>query len=158
MSVIVIFVLVALTLFTSAYVAKRRFGLLGLALATGSILSGIWGYEVGIAASIAGFKSGPSTSAIILSMLILLPPSILLFHGYTYKTKIGRFVGALMFTVLAIAFLVEPIGHILVLDGQSLEIYNLLDTNKEFIIGTGLILAIFDLFFTKPNLKKSKKS
>lgn len=142
--------LLAITLFIAAFVAKRRFGLLGLALAAGSLLSGIWGYDAGLIASAIGIPSSPLSSAVVLCIIVLLPAFLLLFHGYAYKTVIGRLIGASLFTVLAIAFLIEPISHILVLQGQSLSIYNYFISNRDLIIGAGLIVAVVDIFLTKP--------
>lgn len=150
MEVILICIVIAAVLFVSAFMHKRRFGLLGLALAAGSLLSGIWGYDVGLIASGLGIPSGPLTSAIILSLIILLPAAILLFHGYTYNTLIGRVVGASLFTLLALAFLIEPLSHILMPQGLGADAYNWLMNNRTIIIGTGLIIAVVDLFLTRP--------
>lgn len=150
MEVVITCVIIAFVLFMAAFVARRRFGLLALAMAAGSILSGIWGYNAGLVASVLGIPSGPITSSIILALIILLPAGVLLFHGYTYKTLIGRIVGASLFTLLAFAFLIEPLGHVLVLHGTGANIYALLIDNRSDIIGIGLIVAVVDLFLTKP--------
>jgi hypothetical protein len=150
MEVILICIIIALALFVSAFITKRRFGLLGLALATGSILSGIWGYNAGLVASCFGIPSGPITSAVVLALIILLPAGILLFHGYTYRTLVGQIVGASLFTLLALAFLVEPLSNVLILHGYSANVYDWLSNNRTTIIGFGLIIAIVDLFLTKP--------
>jgi hypothetical protein len=150
MDVILICIVLALALFISAYITKRRFGLLGLALATGSILSGIWGYNAGLVASCFGVPSSPLTSAVLLALIILLPAGILLFHGYTYKTLVGQVIGASLFTMLALAFLVEPLGHVLILHGYSANVYDWLLNNRTLIIGAGLSIAVVDLFLTKP--------
>jgi len=157
MEVILICIIIALALFMSAFITKRRFGLLGLALATGSILSGIWGYNAGLVASFFGIPSGSITSAVVLALIILLPACILLFHGYTYRTLIGRVVGASLFTLLALAFLVEPLGHVLLLQGYSANAYDWLLNNRTVIIGFGLIIAIVDLFLTKPARLSDKR-
>jgi hypothetical protein len=88
----------------------------------------------------------------------LLPPVILLFHGYTYKSFISRVIGAALFTILALAFLVVPLGHILTLQGFGADVYNWLLKSKDMIIGLGLPLAVVDLFFTRPAGLKDKKS
>ena len=150
MDVILIFVAIAAALFVSSYMHKRRFGLLGLALAAGSLLSGIWGYDAGLVVSALGIPSGPLTSAVTLSIIILLPAIVLLFHGYTYNTRIGRIVGASLFTLLALAFLIEPLGHVLVLQGFGANVYDWLVDNRMMIIGAGLTIAVVDLFLTKP--------
>ncbi len=150
MEVILICIVIAILLFVAAFMAKRRFGLLGLALAAGSILSGIWGYDAGLVASSLGIPSGTLTSAVILSLIVLLPAGVLLFHGYTYKTLVGRVIGASLFTLLALAFLIEPLGHVLVLQGFGANVYSWLVSNRTAIIGVGLIIAVVDLFLTKP--------
>ena len=152
-----VYVAVAVVLFIGSFAAKRRFGLLGLAMAAGSLLSGTWGYGVDLMINGIGFPSGLLTTAIVQSIIIMLPAGILLFHGYTYKTLFGRLVGSGLFTILATAFLIEPLGHVLVPHGLGANIYDWLVYNREMIIGVGLTLAVLDLFATKPAQLASKK-
>lgn len=150
MEIIIICFVISIVLFVSAFITKRRFGLLGLALAAGSLLSGIWGYDAGLVADSFGIPSGPLTSAITMALIVLLPAVVLLFHGYTYRTLVGRVIGASLFTLLALAFLVEPLGRILVLQDFGAVVYDWLVANRTLIIGLGLIIAVVDLFLTKP--------
>lgn len=156
MTVILICIFIAAVLFGSAFMARRRFGLLGLALAAGSLLSSIWGYDVGLVVGGLGVPSSQLTSSVVLSLLILLPAGALLFHGYTYKNMIGRIVGASLFTLLALAFLIDPLGHVLVLQGTSATVYGWLAGNRTVIIGLGMIIAVVDIFLTKP-VKSTEK-
>lgn len=147
----IIFGVLALALFAGAFFSRRRFGLLGLALTAGATLSSIWAYNAGLVISATGLvPSGPLTNAIALSAVVLLPAILLLFHGYTYKSVVGRVVGAALFAILALAFLVEPIGYALALEGVAADIYGWLVANKSLIISIGVIAAVVDLFFTKP--------
>lgn len=151
MNVVIVFALLAILLFVSSFVAKRRFGLLGLALAAGSILSTIWSFDAGLVVGALGIvPAGPLTTAATLSLIVLLPAIVLLFHGYTYKNLVGRTIGATLFTLLALAFLVEPLGFALPLEGFGANVYSGLVQYKEAIISIGMILAVVDLFFTKP--------
>lgn len=151
MNVVIIFLALAVLLFFSAFVTKRRFGLLGLALAAGSILSTIWSFDAGLVVGALGiFPSGPLTTAVTLSLIVLLPAIVLLFHGYTYKNVVSRTIGALLFTLLALAFLVEPLGFALPLQGFGASVYTEIVKYKEVIISIGMVLAVIDLFFTKP--------
>lgn len=151
MNVVVVFAVLAVVLFVGVYISKRRFGLLGLALAAGSILSTIWNYDAGlIVGAIGVIPEGPVTTAVTLSLIVVLPAILLLFHGYTYKHVVGRIVGAFLFTVLTLAFLVEPLGHVFSLEGSGSEFYLWLVNNKDVIISIGMIIAVVDLFFTKP--------
>lgn len=141
---------VAVGLFALAFISKRRFGLLGLALTAGATISTIWEYTAGIMVSSTGLvPDGPLTQAIVQSLIVLLPAIVLLFHGYSYRNLFSRLVGSLFFTVLALAFLVEPIGNALVLQGAGADIYRQLVNYKDVIISIGVILAITDIFFTK---------
>lgn len=148
---ILVFAALALVLFAGAFVSKRRFGLLGLALTAGATLSTIWSYDAGLVVSSTGLvPEGVITQAVTQSLVVLLPAILLLFHGYTYKNVVGRIIGAVLFAVLALAFLVEPIGYALPLEGIGADVYGFLKNYKEVIISIGVILAIADLFFTKP--------
>jgi hypothetical protein len=141
----------ALVLFAGAFVSKRRFGLLGLALTAGATISTIWEYDAGLLLSSTGLvPNGPVTQAVTLSLLVLLPALLLLFHGYRYKNMFSRIVGSLLFTILALAFLVEPIGYVLPLEGVGADVYNQIKNYKDIIISGGVVLAVVDLFFTKP--------
>lgn len=159
MNVVIVFAALAIVFFVSAYLTKRRFGLLGLALAAGSILSSLWSYEAGLLVGAIGvFPSGPVTTAATLSAVVILPAVVLLFHGYTYKHMLGRIVGAAMFTLLALAFLVDPLGHAFVLEGTGANVYSWLTHNKDTIISLGMIAAVVDLFFTRPAHLAEKRS
>lgn len=159
MIVVAIFAALAVALFLGAFMSKRRFGLLGLALTAGATLSSIWSYDAGLVVSSTGLvPDGPLTNAIALSLIVLLPAIILLFHGYTYKENAARVIGSLLFMMLALAFLVEPIGFALPLQGVAADVYQWLVRYKEVIISVGVVLAIVDLFFTKPKLlEKDRK-
>jgi len=156
--VIIIFTAIAIGLFAGAFLSKRRFGLLGLALTAGATLSSMWSYDAGLVISSTGLvPDGPLTNAVALSLIVLLPAMLLLFHGYTYKGLLPRIIGSALFAILALAFLVEPIGFALPLTGAANDFYLLLVENKNIIISVGVILAVADLFFTKPAPKKARE-
>jgi hypothetical protein len=151
MIVPVVFIGLALILFAVSFLSKRRFGLLGLALTAGATLSTMWSYDAGLVIASTGLvPSGPITNAVALSLVVLLPAIVLLFHGYSYKDMFSRIFGSLLFTVLALAFLLEPIGFALPLSGTSAYLYHQALNYKNIVISIGVILAVIDLFFTKP--------
>ena len=85
MIMVIIFVVLAIVLFTGAFLSKRRFGLLGLGLTAGSVISTIWNYNAGLVVSASGLvPEGPLTDAVTSALLILLPAILLFFHGYSY--------------------------------------------------------------------------
>lgn len=159
MNVVVTFAVIAVLLFLGAYITKRRFGLLGLALAAGATLSSLWSYDAGLVVGSLGIvPQGSLTTAFTLSAIVLLPAVVLLFHGYAYKKFVSRVIGALMFTLLALAFLVEPLGYALTLEGFGADAYRWLVDYKAVIISAGLILSVVDLFLTKPVQLVEKKA
>ena len=158
MEIVLICIAISVALFIASFIMKRRFGLLGLALAAGSLLSSIWGYDLGLVASGFGIPNTPLTTAIVMSVVVLLPAGILLFHGYTYKNQIARVIGSGLFTILALAFLIDPLGHVLMPTGFGANVFNWLLANRTMIIGVGIILAVLDLFLTKPANLSDKKS
>jgi hypothetical protein len=148
---VVVFAGLAVVLFAGAFITKRRFGLLGLALTAGATLSTIWTYDAGLVVSGTGlFPEGELTQAATQSLVVLLPAILLMFHGSKYKNIFSRIVGSLLFTLLALAFLVEPIGYALPLDGFGATAYDTIKQYKDVIISVGVVLAVIDLFLTKP--------
>lgn len=151
MTPIIVFASLAVVLFVGAFFSRRRFGLLGLALTAGATLSTMWTHDAGYMVSALGIlPEGVITQAVTQSLVVLLPAILLLFHGYSYKNSMARLIGALLFTVLALAFLVEPIGYALPLSGTGATVYATLKEYKDIIISVGVVLAVVDLFFTKP--------
>lgn len=157
---IIIFAGLAIILFAGAFISKRRFGLLGLALTAGATLSTLWSYDAGLMVSSTGlFPEGVVTQAVTQSLVVLLPAILLLFHGYAYKNFVSRTIGSLLFAVLALAFLIEPISFALPLEGMGAQVYDTVREYRDVIISVGVILAVVDLFFTKraPSADKSDK-
>ena len=154
-----IIVAIIIALFLLAFLAKRRFGLLGLALAAGSLLSDIWAYDAGLMASVLGFPSTKTSAAVIAMIIGILPAFILLFHGYAYKTVFGRVAGAVLFTFLALAFLIIPLSKVFSFSGQAAPMLSWLVWNRPLIIGSVIVVSVVDIFLTKPvSLDKKHKA
>jgi len=156
---IIIFAVIAIALFAGAFFSKRRFGTLGLALTAGATLSSIWAYDAGLVISSIGVvPEGPLPNAIALSIVTILPAVLLFFQGHTYKNPLARILGSFFFTVLALAFLVEPIGSAMSLTGVGQTVYAFIVTNKTSIISVGVIFAVVDLLVTKvPKIKEKER-
>jgi hypothetical protein len=150
--------IIAVILFALGFISKRRFGLIGLALAAGSVLSTIWQDAASLIVSGLGIvQNGPMTTALTLGVLTLLPGVILLFHGHAHSAKPLRIVSSLLFALVGTAFLIDPLKYAIDSTGSSLDFYNTIHSYKDIIIGVGMVVAILDLFFTKPP-KHDKKS
>jgi hypothetical protein len=158
MEAIFIYAIIAAILFAVVFVTKKQFGLLGLALAAGSILSGVWINYAEQIMNKAGFINSPMMPAIIAVAFVLAPSLILLLHGYNNKTLVGQVFSAGLFSILAITLLIDPISRVFVPQNIGVDIYNLVLNNQSFIIGICLIIAVIDLFFTRPASAHEKKS
>lgn len=150
MSFLIIFLLVIGALFATAFLTKRRFGVLGLALTAGALLSTLWVGDLTPVIAEAGFVLvKPPLSSVVSAGLILLPAVLLLASGPTYKVLPQRLIGAVAFAVLAIALLLEPLGSALVIDDIGKPVYEFFVQNKASIITVCLVFALFDLLMTK---------
>ena len=145
------------SLFALSYISKRRFGVLGLGLCAGSLLSAAW------AGALTPYVEGQVTSvvptqpeAVVAMLLTLLPALVLLINGPTYSSKVQRIVGSMAFALLALVFLLQPIGIILVFDPVGLELYRTLTTYSGGIVAAGVVLAVADILMSRAP-KKGKK-
>lgn len=149
MNVAIVFIVVIALLFALAYITKRRFGVLGLALAAGSMISGLWAEKLTPIISNAGLNvQNPPLIAIVSVVLVLLPAILLLFNGPSYHDMTRRIVGALLFASLAFALLIEPLGSALVLQDLGKEVYDFFAQNQAYIVTVGLVIAVIDLLMT----------
>jgi hypothetical protein len=150
MSFVVIFLLFIGALFATAFFTKRRFGVLGLALAAGAMLSTLWvGDLTPIIANAGIILVKPPLESVVSAALILLPSLLLLSSGPTYKAMWQRVAGAAAYAVLAIALLLEPLGSALVIDSFGKPVYDFFIQYRVAIITVCLALAILDLLVAK---------
>lgn len=150
MSFLVIFLSLLAVLFVIAFVTKRRFGVLGLALAAGAFISGLWvGDLTPIIAETGVQLIKPPLESVVSAGLILLPAGLLLLSGPTYRPGASRILGALLFAVFAGVLLLEPLGSALVIEGVGQSVYDVLTTYRSPIITGCLIIALLDILGTK---------
>ena len=158
MEAIYVYIIIAVISFTVVFITKKRFGLLGLTLAAGSMMSVAWtGYAERLV-SYVGIIGSPMVSTTIALAIVLAPSIVLLLHGHTNKTLIGRIVSATLFSVLATVLLIEPMSRVFIPQSVGVDIYNLVLNNRSLIISICLTVAVIDLFFTKPASTHEKKS
>lgn len=158
MNALIVIAILLLGLFALAYFTKRRFGVLGLALCAGSLLSASWAATLTPLIAEQGIVLiAPPLSAVVAAALVLLPPVLLFFSGPTYSKQLGRIGGAAMFAVLALVFLLKPLGVSLLLDETSMRIINTLNDNSNLIIVIGIAIALADILVTRtPKGHKAK--
>ncbi|MBH1980355.1 hypothetical protein I8H83_02695 [Candidatus Saccharibacteria bacterium] len=150
MEVAIIIGVAAFMLFALAYVTKRRFGVLGLALAAGYVLSRLWEQDIPLLVDRIGVEFVAVSSVTVMTLLVILLPSIaLLFGGPTYKTKRGRLVGSALYAVLAVVFSLGALEYSLVLMGQGREVFEFLLANQQYILTIALAGAVVDIMHAR---------
>jgi hypothetical protein len=146
----VFFALLLATLFCFSFFTKRRFGVLGLGLTAGSLLSANWSATLTPFIEQQGvILVSPPLSAIVQTVLILLPPLILFLSGPTYNRTWPRLGGSIAFTLLAFTFLLQPIGSAVLLEGAGMEVYKIFSTYQSLIIVAGIVTALIDILLTR---------
>lgn len=144
-------------LFVMAYATNRRFGVLGLALAAGSLLSANFTGLLTPFIQQQGFVLvSPPLSLVVAAALILLPPTLLLFSGPSYQGTWQKLLGAAGFAVLGFTFLIEPLIGALQLEGPSLALANFVHTYASIIIVAGIVIAIADTLLTGKSPRKKR--
>lgn len=137
----------AVVLFAAAYVTKRRFGVLGAALALGYVLQQLWSQDI---AGWARMLQVPNvwvvTPVTLLGVLIILLPSlILLAGGPVYKTKYGRIIGAVGYALLAVVFCLPILSSSLILAGESGAFFTAIQSYRAHILTVAVVCAVVDL-------------
>lgn len=159
MSASFIFFLLIAGTFLLAYFSKRRFGVLGLALAAGALISEQWAGTVTPFLETQGLQMvAPPLGVSVAIALTLLPAIVLLLSGPSYNKGFERIIGAVLFTVLAFAFVAPQIGPELVFDNIGLVLYDTMQDYRPLIIVVGLTVAVVDVFLTRsPKKPRNKK-
>jgi hypothetical protein len=150
MSFLIVFLIVIASLFALTFFTKRRFGILGLALAAGAMLATTWTGDLTPVIASAGFiLVKPPLQSVVAAGITLLPAVLLLASGPSYKSMPQRIGGALAFAIFATALLLDSLGSALVIEGVGKTVYDYMVEHQTLIITAGLVLAIIDVFLTR---------
>lgn len=145
-------------LFLMPFATNRRFGVLGLALAAGSLLSANWtGTLTPFIEQQGVVIVAPPLGIVVATALTLLPAAALLFSGPSYHAFWQRLFGSAAFMLLAFAFLIDPLKLSLQAEGAGLTLINTVDTYASIIIVAGMIGAVTDILFTGRHKNKKEK-
>ncbi len=159
MSPLVILFISVVVLFLLAFVSRRRFGVLGLALASGYVLQRLWESDFPIWAEFIPF---PETSVFspltIIGLIVLLLPSvILLFGGPAYKNTTGRIFGSALYALLAVLFGMGALVGSMNLSGDGRLVYDFVMQNRDYILTAALIAAVIDVTHSQTSKKGPTK-
>lgn len=158
MSGTVVIVILLVILFVLAYITKRRFGVLGLALCAGALLSKSWAATLTPLLEQRGIVlDAPPLSVVVTVGLVLLPAFILLFSGPSYKTPLGRLGGAAAFAVFGFVLVMDPLGSAVYFDDFTYKVYEAVTNFSTVIIAAAIGLAIGDMLVTRSKHEKHGK-
>ncbi len=145
---LVIIVVILLALFGLAFSTKRRFGVLGLALAAGVVLSQNASKHVADVLESFVMPVEPFTYGAAATMLLTLTPAlILLAGGPTYRDKKSALIGATGFALLGTFFVLGPLTTALPTTGSTIhDILVILAQWQNVIVVVALMLALVDTF------------
>ena len=154
-------IVLALLLFGIAYVTKRRFGVLGLGLVAGLVLSREISKETAEVLKYLDFPIGSLTFPIVASVLLILAPALLmLISGPKYTDKRLAIGGSVAFALFAVILLLGPISISLVMSDRSLQpLLSTMAQKSPMLISIGVVLAVVDTMYAqgiKPLGKKGK--
>ncbi len=159
---VIVSLVVALALFAVAYVSRRRFGILGLALTAGSLLAAYMTKD--LSRLIAQYDipvqplSAISAASIILT---LLPALVLLLGGPHYKKRNDAMVGAVEFTVMAMLLILAPLTASLPPDRLMQPFLDWVTSYNSVLLAIVVVLAVIDAWTIRtiapPEELKKKK-
>lgn len=148
---VIVSLVVALALFAVAYVSRRRFGILGLALAAGALLAGYMTKDLSRLIAQYGVPVEPlSTISAATIFLILLPSMVLFLKSPHYKKRNDAMVGAAEFTVMAMLLLLSPLSSSLPPDRLMQPFLNWVMTYQSGVLALMISLAIVDIWLIRP--------
>lgn len=146
MEVAFFFLAIILVVGLGALISGRRFGTLALALGAGSVISGLWAEWLSEQLEVFGFGVAGLPAGVLAAILLTLAPVlVLILGGPKYSTKLERALGSLAIGILTAAFLVQPLGKFMHLEGEALSIYELLSGVWVYVVTIGLVFGVIDL-------------
>jgi hypothetical protein len=157
MNIAIILIIIVVALFTLAYFTRRRFGVLGLALCAGYLLSIMWADNATtFVRDLIGIDTPmPILANAVTALLVVAPTALVLFRSPTYHKKRQRLIGATVFALLTVAFILTPLSNSVNFDDASKKVYTILNDNRNMIITAGIAYALYDLMtFRTPKKEK----
>lgn len=158
MSYILVFAAMVALLFALSFVAKRRFGVLVLALLAGSLLANLWTEALTpLVASTGIVTVRPPLSSIVALVVTLAPAFVLFLGGPAAHGKHERLIGSLIFALVATMLSFHWINDALVIDGAGRVLHDFLSQYQAIILTAGVIAAIMDVLMTHTVRHPGKK-
>lgn len=150
---------VAVLLFAIAFMTRRRFGVLGLALCAGALLSESLTMAGAAVFDTADIRLDVIDNQTLASLLLILTPSLLLLTGGPrYDTKRGAVIGALGYVLLAVLLSIGPLSNSLSVDTATHETLNTIEAYESILIAAAVLVAVVDMALAhRPRFGRAKK-
>lgn len=147
-------------LFALPFIMKRRFGLLGLALAAGALLSSYWTDAVQAFLESQGVElTQPPLASVVAVSLILLPAIVLMFSAPACNGKIIRIISSAAFAVMAFLFILPELQNIFVINPGAEPVLETIIEFKTTILAALIVYATVDVLLGqgKPSRRGKNK-
>lgn len=156
---LVILLVIALGLFGLAFLTKRRYGVLGLGLTAGLVLSQQMSKEVAGFLQYVDFPVEPLAFTTAASVALILGPAFaLLIAGPKYKDQHLAIIGSVAFAIYGTMLLLAPLTTNLPLTDSSIQpALSQIALNSPLIITAGVIAAVVDTMYSHGKSALSKK-
>lgn len=150
---------IAAVLFILAFLTKRRFGVLGLALCAGALLSDTLARSLAPLLSKQNIVLPPlSDVALAAIILTLLPSALLLLGGPKYLSKRAQLIGAAGYGLFGTLLLLGPLSSALILNSASRDILQNVANYESGLIAVGVAVAVLDMWSVhRPKLGRAAK-
>lgn len=140
---------IAALLFGLAFITKRRFGVLGLALCAGLVLSGTLPGLGNVISSMGVVVPGVHPDVLAESLLILLPSLVLVFGGPRYQPGIIAIISSILYAAFAIVLLLGPLGDVLDLDATGERIVEAARGANTLLLSGLVVLSLIDVILMR---------
>lgn len=136
----------AISLFLLSYITKRRFGVLGLALCAGALLSQYFaGSATGFIEANGVMLIAPPLSTVVAISLVFVPAFLLLFSGPKYSSKKAAFVSSIGFGLFGTVLALPALLHVVIFDPQGKAIFEFIQLYSTMFVTAGIAVAILDM-------------
>lgn len=152
---------IAAVLFGLAFLTKRRYGVLGLGLAGGLVLSQQISKDVAATLQSLDVPVEPLPFTAAASVLLILAPAlVMLFSGPKYSDKRYAIVGSALFAVFGVVLLLAPlVTNMPFADRSTIQpLISQVALSTPFIISIAVIAAVIDMMHAQGKSPLGKKS
>lgn len=157
---LVVLLVIGLILFGLAFLTKRRYGVLGLGLTAGLVLSQEVSKEFAELLQYADVPVDPLPFVAAANMiLILLPALVLLISGPRYTDRRYAIIGSVLFAVYGVVLLLPAlVPNLPLADRTAIQpLISMLAANTSTIIAIGVTAAVVDVMHSHGKSLSGKK-